>query len=503
MHDLTLGDVVREHRRSRPAVTAIVDGDRRVSYPELDERTNRLAHALLAAGVGSGDRVLWLGVNSFRVLELLVAAAKIGAILCPANWRQSADELRFVLDDLEPAVVVWESGPLEDALAPLRRGATGHWVCHNGTGPDSYEAWIAAHPAADPACEVPDTAPVLLLYTAAFDGRPNGALLSQRALISHSLVLGVIRQIEEGFICLDSGPLFHVGTAMFAIATLLFGGTNVVLPTFEPELACRLIEQERCQAAVLFPAMVAQLVAANADRHFDLSSLRFSPADDAWNSMITIDDSPWGRSFAGYGQTQVAGMLTFHGLGIGGIGTSGRPSPLAQVRIVDPDDQDVPDGEIGEIVARGPHIFSGYFNRPDLTKATLRGDWHHTGDLGRREQDGTLSFLGPKLRMIKSGGENIYPAEVERALTSHPQVAAAAVIGQPDPTWGQNVAALVVRAEGAQVSGDDLIEHVRARIASYKKPKSVIFVTEIPRRGFTPDYDLLDAEYGGGNYPGS
>ena len=290
---------------------------------------------------------------------------------------------------------------------------------------------------------------------------------------------------------------------MFAMTTLVFGGTNVVLPTFDPELACRLIEQERCQGAVLFPAMVAQLAEANADRRYDLSSLRFSPADEAWNSMITIDSSPWGRSFAGYGQTQVAGMLTFHGLGLGGIGTSGRPSPLAQVRIVDPEDRDVPDGEVGEIVARGPHVFSGYFNRPELTAATLRGGWHHTGDLGRREKDGTLSFVGPKLRMIKSGGENIYPAEVERALTTHPHVEAAAVIGQPDATWGQNVAAVVVRSEGATVTEQELIEHVRAAIASYKKPKSVIFVDEVPRRGFTPDYDLLDARFGGGGYPGS
>jgi acyl-CoA synthetase (AMP-forming)/AMP-acid ligase II len=503
MHELTVADVVREHRRSRPDVVALVDGDRRVTYAELDERTNRLAQALLAAGAGPGGRVLWLGVNSFRILELLVAAGKIGAMVCPANWRQSADELRFVLDDLDPAVVVWESGDRPDALEPLRAGAPGQWVCHDDPGPDGYEAWIAAHPASDPAREVPDTSAVLLLYTAAFDGRPNGALLSHRALIAHSMVLGTLRQVEEGFVCLDSGPLFHVGTMMFAAMTLVHGGTNVVLPTFDADLACRLIQDERCQCAMLFPPMIAQLVEANADRRYDLSSLRFAPADEAWNSMITIDTSPWGRSFAGYGQTQVAGMLTFHGLGLDGIGTSGRPSPLAHVRIVGPDDRDVPDGEVGELVCRGPHVFSGYFNRPDLTAATLRGGWHHTGDLGRREKDGTISFVGPKLRMIKSGGENVYPAEVERALTSHPSVTGAAVIGRPDPTWGQSVAAVVTLAEGASTTEQELIDHVRGVIASYKKPKAVIVVDEIPRRGFTPDYDRLDARFGGGGYPGS
>ncbi|MGI6873380.1 AMP-binding protein [Amycolatopsis sp. 3B14] len=501
MHQFTLADVVREHRRSRAHVTALVDGDHRLTYADLDERTDRLAHALLDAGAGPGERVLWLGVNSFRIIELLIACAKTGAMLCPANWRQSSDELKFVLDDLRPAVVVWESGPLDAALGPLRSGTTARWVCHNAD--DGYEAWLAEYPATPLGLDVDEDAPVLVLYTAAFDGRPHGAMLSQRALVSHSLVLGVVRQVEEGFVCLDSGPLFHIGTTMFALTTLVFGGTNVVLPTFDPELACRLIERERCQAAMLFPAMIAQLVKANADRRYDLSSLRAAPGDEAWNAMITPDTSPWGRSFVGYGQTEVAGMLTYHGLGTDGAGNVGRPSPLAQVRIVGPDDEEVPDGQVGEIVARGPHVFSGYFDRPELNAAKFRGGWHHTGDLGRREKDGTISFLGPKLRMIKSGGENVYPAEVERALTTHPDVEAVGVIGRPDPVWGQNVVAIVVLADGASVSEKDLIAHVRTQVASYKKPKTVIFAEELPRRGFTPDYDLLDARYGGGGYPGT
>jgi acyl-CoA synthetase (AMP-forming)/AMP-acid ligase II len=503
VHDLTVADVVREHRRSRADTVALVDGETRVTYRELDRRTDRLANAMSAAGVGEGDRILWLGVNSFRILELLVAASKIGAMVCPANWRQSEDELDFILHDLEPALVVWEQGPQDQPLARLRQHSTARWICHNGSTDQDYEAWLTAAPADVPDTAIGDDAPLLLLYTAAFDGHPNAAMLASRALISHGLVLGLLRQVEEGFVCLDSGPLFHIGTMMFAMSTLVLGGTNVVVPTFEPELVCALIEREKCQSAMLFPAMIEQLVAVNADRRFDLSSLRFAPAGDEWNSMITIDDSPWGRSFAGYGQTEVGGMLTFHGLGLSGLGPAGRPSPLTQVRIVGPDDQDVPDGQIGELVARGTHLFSGYFRRPELSARKARGGWHHTGDLGRREADGTLTFLGPKLRMIKSGGENVYPAEVERALASHPDVAAAAVIGVPDDTWGQNVAAIVVRKPEAAVDADALVGHVRTRIASYKKPKSIVFVDEIPRRGFVPDYDLLDATYGGGGYPGS
>ena len=229
---------------------------------ELDERTNRLANALLAAGVGEGDRVLWLGVNSFRILELLVAAAKVGAMLCPANWRQSSDELRFVLDDLEPAVVVWEPGPLEEALAPLRAEATARWICHNGTGRGLLRGVGRGSARHRPVPRGrPRTRPVLLLYTAAFDGRPNGALLSQPgADLAQPRARRRYARSEEGFVFLDSGPLFHIGTMMFAMTTLVFGGTNVVLPTFDPELACALIEQERCQGAMLFPAMIDQLV---------------------------------------------------------------------------------------------------------------------------------------------------------------------------------------------------------------------------------------------------
>lgn len=225
--------------------------------------------------------------------------------------------------------------------------------------------------------------------------------------------------------------------------------------------------------------------------------------------MITVDDSPWCRSkMGGYGQTEVGGMLTFLGLAPGAAGFAGRPSPLAQVRILGPDGVEVATGEVGEICARGKSLFSGYFARPALNAVKMAYGWHHTGDLGRREPDGSITFIGPKLRMIKSGAENIYPAEVERALKAHPAVADAAVIGVPDERWHQAVKAIVVLKDGAEASEAseaseaDLIEHVRTSLASYKKPREVAFAEAIPKKGYTPDYDALDAAHGGGNYPG-
>ncbi|MEV4889364.1 AMP-binding protein [Nonomuraea sp. NPDC055795] len=502
IHNLTLSDVLSEHARSRPGTTAVVDGELRLTYPHLDARVSRLAGALAGRGVAAGDRVLWLGQNSHAILELLLACSRLGAVFCPANWRQSAGELRFVLSDLSPKVVVWEHSDTTAALVPgsglAEIDTPASWV----RAGEEYEEFLASGEPHDfPPVE--DTAPVLALYTAAFDGRPNAALLSSAALVAHSASLLVVRQMEPGFTFLDNGPLFHVGTMMFCLATLQIGGTNVLMPAFDAEELCRLVDAEKVTQAFLFGQMIDAVAAANAGGKYDLSSLRFISHSAEWDEMTTVDDSPWCRSkMGGYGQTEVGGMLTFLGLAPGAAGFAGRPSPLVQVRILAPDGTELPPGEVGEICARGKSLFSGYFARPELNAAKSAYSWHHTGDLGRREPDGTITFVGPKLRMIKSGAENVYPAEVERALKAHPAVADAAVIGVPDERWHQAVKAVVVTRSGQTATAEDLIEHVRTTLASYKKPREVVFAEEIPKKGFTPDYDALDERYGGGNYPG-
>ncbi|WP_327584626.1 AMP-binding protein [Nonomuraea sp. NBC_00507] len=520
IHSLSLSDVLAEHARSRPQVSAVVDGDVRLTYPELDARVTRLASALADQGVSAGDRVVWLGQNAHAVLELLLACSRLGAIFSPANWRQSEDELRFVLTDLTPAAVIWEPSDATTSLhaqstaAPASSEGSGEGQAPSGAGAaeggttvwvragEDYEELVAGGSIRE-FPQVADTEPVLALYTAAFAGRPNAALLSSAALVAHSTSLLVVRQMEPAFTFLNNGPLFHVGTMMFCLATLQIGGTNVFMPAFDAEEVCRLIDAERVTQAFLFGPMIDAVVKANAGGKYDLSSLRFVSHSAEWDEMITVDDSPWCRSkMGGYGQTEVGGMLTFLGLAEGGAGFAGRPSPLVQVRILGPDDSEMPPGEVGEICARGKSLFSGYFARPDLNAAKARNGWHHTGDLGRREPDGTITFIGPKLRMIKSGAENIYPAEVERALKSHSAVADAAVIGVPDPTWHQAVKAVVALKAEDVATADELIEHVKKQVASYKKPREVAFVDSIPKRGFTPDYDALDADHGGGNYPG-
>jgi long-chain acyl-CoA synthetase len=218
--------------------------------------------------------------------------------------------------------------------------------------------------------------------------------------------------------------------------------------------------------------------------------------------MVTIDESPGSKSPGGYGQTECGGHLTFNALAPDQRG-AGRPMPWTQVRIVDPSGRELPAGEVGEIVARGPTMMSGYFGREEESAARSDGGWHHTRDLGRREEDGSIRFVGPMTRLIKSAAENIYPVEVEAALKQHAAVKDCAVIGVPDATWGQSVKAIVVLAPGASPTPEELIEHVRGKIASYKKPRTIEIVDELPRKGHSVDYEALDRRFGGGGYPGS
>ena len=232
-------------------------------------------------------------------------------------------------------------------------------------------------------------APLLIVYTAAFGGRPNGAMLSHTACISQGLVFGHFTATSPSDVYLNSGPLFHLGTLMYLLATFVAGGTNVFVPRVDASLLCTVIERERCTGAFVVGPMLDQILAANRDGRYDLSSLRTPRGRPEWNAMTSPDPSPWAARPGGYGQTEAVGMMTFNCLGAEADGTHGRPSPLLQIRVVDDADREVDTGEVGEIVARGPTIMCGYWNRPEENARRHRDGWHHTHDLGRREADGS------------------------------------------------------------------------------------------------------------------
>lgn len=509
LHQLSLGDVLAEVAAGHPDALAAVDGDVRITYADSDTRVNRLANALSGAGVQAGDRVVWLGQNSFRLVEVLFGCARIGAVACIVNWRLAAAELGFVLADSDPRVVVCQEDEIGARVAAARSGHRGAalWLRHDaGAGdPTGYEAFLAGGDPAEPGVAVDASSPVLQMYTAAFGGTPNGAQLAHLAVIAQDLVIAKVQDVDHTSVCLNCGPLFHVAALMTTLATLHFGGTNVYTPRVDAEVLCRLVETERCTHAFLMPPTMDQMVACNADRRYDLSSLRSIPYTKAWNEMVTVDTSPWARAPGGYGQTELMGLVSANALGGDAIGAHGRASPVARIRIVDPDGAEVAAGETGEIVVRGLTAMVGYLGRPELNARRQHGGWHHTGDLGRREADGSLTFVGPLSRVIKSAAENVYPAEVEACLRRHPAVADCCVIGVPDPKWRQHVKAVVVLVDGAgaDVDAAGLVEHCRSQMASYKKPREVVFVESLPRTGTgVVDRDAVDAAYGGGGYPG-
>ena len=508
VHAFGLAEVLDEHSRRWPGRVAMVDGDTRVGFPEMAERVRRLAAGFEAAGVAPGERVLWLGQNSFRLLETLLACARLGAMCCPANWRASTSETAFVIDDLTPRVIVWQVEEVGERVTEARSIAStsgaATWICHDrdDTGDPSYEAFLAAAP--DSASEVvsdPD-ASLLLLYTAAFSGRPAAAMLSHRALLTQSLMWLAIGDVDERFVFLNCGAMFHIANWWWTLAAFIAGGTNVFTRRVDADELCRLIDAERCTAAHVLGPTFDQLLEARERGGYDLSSFRTSPGGAEWAGVTAEDRSPWGRRPGGYGQTELVGMVTWSVYGREALGLHGRTSPMMQVRVVDPDGLELPVGALGEIVARGPLVMNGYWNRPDETAHRFRGGWHHTNDLGRREADGSITFVGPATRMIKSAAENIYPIEVEQCIADHPAVRECAVIGVPDDTWVQSVKAIVVLEDGAAATADEIVEHCRSRLASYKKPRSVEFVDTLPRQGFAVDYEALDAQFGGGGYPG-
>ena len=508
----TIGDIISEHRRGYPGKLALVDGQDRLTWPQLDERVCRLASALRRSGVGQGDRILWLGQNSFRVYELLGAAAKIGAMVCPGYWRWAPPEMAFAIDDFSPKVVIWQEEEIGDTVRAARALSTGAesavWLRHDSVATGSYEELLASGDPADPGLDIDPDSALLVIYTAAISGRQSGSMLSHTNLISMGMSVAWLGDIDDKTVFLNSGPMFHIGNyQFFGIPVLLQGGTNVVTRRVVADAVLDILAAEHCTRAYLMPATVAQIVPLMRERGLELPHLKATMAPPLWQGMVATDDSRHCREGGGmgygYGQTEVTGFAVVGGYGGKGAGNAGRPSPLTTVRILDPGGLECPVGEAGEICVRGDTVHLGYWNRPDINADRFRFGWWHTTDLGRREPDGTISFLGTMTRMIKSGAENIFPAEVENCLQSHPAVKEAAVIGVPNERFLQDVKAVVVLGAGATVTAEELIEHCKRNIASYKKPKTVEFMDALPRlTAGGKDYAALDDKFGGGGYPG-
>jgi long-chain acyl-CoA synthetase len=469
----TVAGLLRWRAIRHPDLAAISYEGRRTSYAELDRSSSRLAAGLAEKiGVRPGDRVAILDRNSDRYLALIFAIAKAGAVTVPVNWRLRAPEVAQVVGDARPAALV-----AGEEFAGSTSGA-GCRVLGFDELPEGDH---------DPQSEVED-AVAWQLYTSGTTGLPKGALLTDRNLFAMVLSLGLeMPEIVEGSASLALSPLYHIGGSGWALLALAHGATCVLVREVVPERLAETLVQERVATGLIVPAVLQSLTNLDGIAGREFGSLRnvaygASPISPTLlERVIAVFRT---RVTQLYGLTETTGAVTAlrHEDHTGDrLLSCGRAMLGGEVRAVDGEDRPLPPGEVGEIVYRGASLMGGYWNRPEDTATVVRGGWFHTGDAGTLDADGFL-FIRDRIKdVIVSGGENVYPAELESALSAHPEVLDVAVIGIPDQRWGETVKALVVRRPGSGLGEPELVEWCRPRLAGYKRPRSVDFVDAIPR----------------------
>ncbi len=478
---IQVGTWVARIARRDPHKAAIVCGDQRLSYSELDRRIRSLHNALCEPGLERGDRVVAVLENGPELIELVLACAAGGFIAVPLNWRLSADEIRAILADCEP-VAVFADRNLEAGRAALEWNTAETLRVEM---PAAYEAFVeggAPGRNADPEIE-PDSVHVLL-YTSGTTGRPKGVMLTHANTFWQSVNAWALGASPDavGLVVL---PLFHAGGLNGSVTPLLHIGATLVVPRrFELTDTLPLIAREGVTGMVAVPT-VYQLLAEQPGftrrnlEYLDVCVSGGAPLDPA---LVDAYAEVGVALCQGYGLTETAPGATGMAPGehVKKAGTVGRPCLYTEVRVVDPDGASLPTGNVGEVVVRGPNVMAGYWRRPEESARALRDGWLHTGDLGRFDSDGYLTIVGRSKELIISGGENIVPAEVERVLTAHPDVAEAAVVGVPDTKWGEVPVAFAVRL-GDALERASRIARCAERLARYKRPKRIYWMDALPR----------------------
>ena len=481
----TFPDPVRFWSRLRPERTALVDRSTgaRLTYAELDRRTDRWAAALRDFGIGRGALVGVLAGNRGELVELFFACGRVGAALLPLNWRLSAAELAGVLDDARPGLLLREERFRrlgDDALA-----AAGHVPAIGWADLDAVPV-PAVEPGPDAAVSPED--PALVLYTSGSTGRPKGAVLPHRQILWNAVATATAWELGPADVAPVSTPLFHTGGwNVFATPLWHRGGTVVLLDGFEPDAFLAATEEEGITVALTVPTQLLMLMESPRWGR-PLPGLRFliSGGAPCPASVAERVRAAGYRFREGYGLTE-CGPNCFalsDEEAARRPGSVGRPVPFLEMRLAAADGREAEPGEPGELLLRGPQLFAGYLRDPERTREAFTPDgWLRTGDLARRDADGVYTVCGRRREMYISGGENVFPGEVEAALADCPGVAEVVVVGVADARWGEVGRAFVVRRAGGAVDEAGVVAHARARLAGYKVPKRIVFLDEIPRLG--------------------
>ena len=495
---MTHGEQLGRVARRTPQAEALRFSGTSRTFGELDERVDRLCDALQARGIGTGDRVATLMTNRMEVVETYLAACRLGAICVPVNFRLVADEIVYILQDSGATLLVVDEG-LACVAGAARQRATGVAHClvtsghpsAAGPGSEAYEDVLVAASADFERPDVPEELPAFIMYTSGTTGRPKGAVLSHFNLLMNTYnMIDNMGITGDDRIWLSGLPLFHIGGLNGILPYLLLGGTSVILPSghFDAEQVVDMFEHEGITSCYFVPTQWQAICAVPGLGKRDLSKLRRI----SWGASVAppsvlqamADAFPGVPNFNAFGQTEMSSVTcVLRGEdAVRKMGSVGNPIPSVEVRVVDDDMHDVPQGEVGEIVYRGPTVMQGYWNKPEATDEAFAGGWFHSGDLVRQDEEGFYYVVDRKQDMIVSGGENIYCAEVEAAIDAHAGVLEVAVISLPDPKWGEVPMAVIVPVDPtAPPTEAEIIDWCRQRMASYKKPAMVVAVDQLPR----------------------
>ena len=495
LYDFTFYDLINRNAqifRDLPAWYE-VDEDRTLSFREVKATVDRLAQGLRKAGIKKGDRLGVLGKNSTAFFLLYGAAAGLGAIVLPVNWRLSAEEVCFNLNDCTPSALFVDA-EYQDMIAANKTrlpSVTDYYNLKNDAGDFRPFSVLLGHSETfDPTIDPVSTSDgYVIIHTAAVAGRPRGALLSHGNILCSDMHLIYLFGTTQQDVHLNLLPLFHIAGLVMVTSSFHAGALSLNMSKFDAAKAVDLIESREAGIMFDFSPILASILDEAEKTGKKIGALRGVLGLDTPETIERYQKMTGGTFYCMYGQTETACLATL-GRYNDRPGAAGKVIQLAEVCLVDEYDRPVEEGQVGEIVMKGPMVFKGYWNLPDDNAVTFRKGWHHTGDLGRFDDKGFLWYAGRKAEkeLIKPGGENVYPAEVEKVILTHPAVEKTVVIGVPDPKWKEAIKAVCQLKKGESLEAGELIEFVGQRIARFKKPSFVEFTAELPMlKDGTPD----------------
>ncbi|MBW1683184.1 MAG: long-chain-fatty-acid--CoA ligase [Deltaproteobacteria bacterium] len=488
---VTLPYMLQKAVRNHPLREAIVSEKGRWTYGDWRMNARKRAAVLRAHGIGKGDHVAVIFLNGHEILETFMALMMLGAVIVPLNVRLSSGELRYILDHSDATNLVL-SHEFEAVIREIKGDLprVRRYFKSGGEPAADMLDFEAETSAAEPLAEEADLSeedPACILYTAGTTGRPKGVVLSHGNCAWAAVNIAVNIDLKPDYRVLLVFPLYHAAAFLIVISNLFVGCTTVSMRAFDPKRVMELVAEEKI-SRMTFPPTVWNFILQLPDlESYDTSSVRSlssgaeaMPLETKKRLLKLFPNAKLGET---YGMTESAATITTLDPDqvLRKMASVGKAFVTTQVRLVDDEDRDIPPGRVGEVISRGPNVMVGYYKDPEATAETLRGGWLHTGDLGRVDEEGFLYIVDRKKDMIITGGENIFPREIEEVLYAHPKILEAAVIGLPDPQWGERVHAVVVLKEGQQMTEEEVIDYCKANLASFKKPKSVEFVDLLPR----------------------